>query len=73
MNESGALDERLRTYVMQSFEGVGEHLPEYYKSMVTKRDLTDFLKISSAQPCLTLHYLKELGCDFKRFHYPDTM
>ncbi|MCP3889490.1 MAG: hypothetical protein GY702_11560 [Desulfobulbaceae bacterium] len=27
MNESGALDERLRTYVMQSFEEVGELLP----------------------------------------------
>ncbi|MCP3888428.1 MAG: hypothetical protein GY702_06085 [Desulfobulbaceae bacterium] len=38
MNEPGALDERLRTLVMQSFEGGGERLPKmfmnYYREIL---------------------------------------
>ncbi|MCP3890544.1 MAG: hypothetical protein GY702_16980 [Desulfobulbaceae bacterium] len=38
MNEPGALDERLRTLVMQSFEGGGERL-RFLKSPVPKQKL----------------------------------
>ncbi len=38
LNEPGALDERLRTLVMQSFEGGGERL-RFLKSPVPKQKL----------------------------------